>query len=578
MEEKQLTGYPSIDKPWLKYYTEEAIYAPLPESTLYEYLWENNKNHLDDIALVYFGKKISYGELFRYIDRAVEAFQAIGVKAGDVVSFISITTPELVYCVYALNKMGAVANMLDPRSSEKTLIAQIANADSKVLVVLDQCTDKLDALAAKLKLDHVILITVKASMGFPIKQIYSVKTVLSNSSDSVSACKCTAWETFLAVGTKTAIGAADDPANAPALIWYTGGTTGEPKGVLLSNLNINSVAAQYRNLSAGQPRQQTWLTVSAPFIAYSFICGLHMPLACGMVCCMELYDPRAIAQAIVKKKYNHVAVTPIVWESMIKDPKSQSKDFSFRIAPTSGADYMSPKLEREINDFFAKHNCMWKICQGYGMTEVGSAVATCLSNDYNKSGSVGIPFPNTIISTFDVDRGCELPIGEIGEICVCGPSVMQEYYKNPEATNTVIKQHKDGMKWMHTGDLGRIDEDGNLFITGRIKRMITRYDGFKVFPAAVEEKILTHPEVEKCSVVGQKDPRSEGGQLPVAFLVMKNKDAAYAEKLMLEVKVLCEKSLPEYSQPVQFFVKDSLPLTPAGKIDFRALEHEAESV
>lgn len=297
-----------------------------------------------------------------------------------------------------------------------------------------------------------------------------------------------------------------------------------------------------------------------------------------MICCIELYEPKAVAQAIVKNKYNHVAVTPIVWESMIKDSLSQKKDFSFLVAPTSGADYMSPKFEKEINDFFAKHNCIWKICQGYGMTEVGSAVATCLSNDYNKSCSVGIPFPKTIISTFDVDSGKELPIGEVGEICIYGPSVMLGYYKNPEATNMVIKQHEDGTKWMHTGDLGRIDEDGNLFITGRIKRMITRYDGFKVFPAAVEEKILTHPEVEKCSVVGRKDPCSEGGQLPVAFLVMKNKDAAHGEKMVLEVKTLCEKSLPEYSQPVQFFVKDALPLTPTGKIDYRALEEEAQKM
>lgn len=575
MEEKKQTGYPSIDKPWLKYYSEEAINAQMPSGNIYEYIFQNNKGHLKDTALVYFGKKISYGELFQNIDRTVEAFQAIGVKAGDVVSFISITIPELVYCVYALNKMGAVANMLDPRSSEKTLIAQIANADSKVLVILDQCTDKLDALVKQLKLDHVILITLKASMGFPIKQIYSIKTALSKGLGRLSNCKYIEWETFLKSNSMGKIFLPDDVANSAAFIWYTGGTTGEPKGVLLSNLNINSVAEQYRLVAKEHFRQQTWLTVSAPFIAYSLICGLHIPLAYGMICCIELYDPEAMAKTIIKKKYNHAAVTPIVWENIIKDSQFHNADFSFLIAPASGADYMSPKLEKEINDFFEVHNCTWKICQGYGMTEVGSGVAFCYSNDCYKPGSVGAPFPHTIVSTFDVESGLELPIGETGEICVCGPSVMLEYYKNQEATNTVIKQHIDGMKWMHTGDLGRIDEDGNLFITGRIKRMITRFDGFKVFPSAVEEKILTHQVIEKCSVVGQKDPRSDGGQLPVAFLVINKEAVEHCEDAVEEVKALCKRTLPEYSWPVQFYIKESLPLTAVGKIDYRALENEA---
>ena len=574
MEEKKLTGYPSIDKPWLKYYSEEALNAKMPGCTMYDYIYDKNKEHLEDIALVYFGRKISYGELFQNINKAESAFLAMGVTPGDVVSFISITTPELVYCTYAINKIGAIANMLDPRSSEKTLIQQISMAESKVLVILDQCQSKLKAISDQLSIDHTVMIELKSSMGSPIKQIFAIKTMFAQKETCPS--QYVKWADFLARKGTEKNELPDDIGNASAFIWYTGGTTGEAKGVLLSNLNINSVAEQYRLIEKDPCRQQTWLTVSAPFIAYSFICGLHLPMALGMKCCIELYDPKAIAKTIVKKKYNHAAVTPIVWENIIRNPKSSTIDFSFLIAPTSGADYLNPKLEQNINDFFADHNCEWKICQGYGMTEAGSGVALCSCNDHYKSGSVGIPFPHTTISTFDIDTRDEMSTGEVGEICISGPSVMAGFYKNPDATNNVIQVHKDGRKWMHTGDLGRIDSDGNLFITGRLKRMITRYDGFKVFPATIEEKIMAHAAIAKCCVVGQDDPRSEGGQLPVAFLVLQE-NLHSKEYIIDEIKQLCENALPEYAWPVQYYIRDNIPLTPVGKVDYRALEKEAEN-
>lgn len=574
-EIKKITGYPSIDKPWMKYYSEEAVNARMPSQSAYTYVLENNREHLDDIALVYFGRRITYGELFQNIERAAIAFQAIGVSAGDVVSLISITTPELVYCVYALNKIGAVANMLDPRASEKTLISQISSTQSKTLVVLDQCTDKLDALEKQLQLEHIIVIPVSKSMGFPVKQAFLLKTGLGKKNHGIATCSHTEWDAFLQESSAGLSPATNDSADAPAFIWYTGGTTGEPKGVLLSNSNINAVAEQYRLAVKGLPRQQTWLTVSAPFIAYSLICGLHLPLGFGMTCYIELYDPEAIAKTVVRKKYNHVLVTPVVWENIIRNPHFEKKDFGFLIAPTSGADYMSPNLENSLNAFFESHHCTWKICQGYGMTEVGSGVAWCSSDSCYKPGSVGIPFSHTIISAFEPENGMELPTGENGEICICGPSVMIEYFNHPEATHQVLRVHKDGKKWMHTGDIGRIDEDGNLFITGRMKRMITRFDGFKVFPSAVEEKILTHSAVEKCCVVGRKDTRSDSGQLPVAFLVLKTRAHEQNSEIVEEIKAHCEKNLPEYARPVQFFIRETFPLTAAGKIDYRALEKEA---
>lgn len=572
MEEKKPTGYPSIDKPWLKYYLEEIAKVDLPNCTLFDLLLQNNRMRPNDIALVYFNNKITYGALFSQIHEAINGLYALGIRSGDVVSIISITTPEFVYAFYALNYLGAIVNMIDPRASAKTKATQIAATHSNLLIILDECTDDLDEVLKLVRVEKVVMTQVYQSMGFPIKQLYLLKKKTTRKPQMNQ--QIISWDSIMQQGSKKPDIHSDG--YSPALIEYTGGTTGEPKGVLLSNLNVNSIAEQYRLVAKDQVRQQTWLTVSAPFIAYSLICGLHIPLVSGMICCIELYDPEAVAKTIVRKKYNHVAVTPIVWENIIKNPRFKKHDFSFLIAPTSGADYMSPKLEREINAFFESHNCTWKICQGYGMTEVGSAAAFSFSNSCYKPGSVGVPFPHTIISAFDVESGLEMPCGETGEICICGPGVMLGYFNNSEATSQVILSHKDGLKWMHTGDIGRIDEDGNLFITGRIKRMITRFDGFKVFPSAVEEKILAHPAVEKCSVVGKKDLRSDAGQLPVAFLVLKDGNLKQSDKIVEEIKGHCEKSLPEYARPVQFFVKDFLPMTAAGKIDYRTLEQDAQ--
>ena len=574
MESKKITGYPSIDKPWLKYYSGEQSVIYKPEENLYEYIYENNKDYLNDIALDYFGKRISYGELFHKIDQAENAFASLGVLPGDVVSCISITTPELIYSIYALNKIGAVINMLDPRSSADTLVRQISKAESKVLIILDECIGLLDSIVPNTTIENIVLISVKQSMGFPVKQLYTLKKVVADKKQKqITKLDIIKWHEFIS---KRKVLKKDNNIEAlaqhPALIEYTGGTTGDSKGVLLSNKNINSVVKQYRQSVTGFDRGQTWLTVSAPFIAYAFVVGLHMPLSYGMQCVIEPYDPEEIAKKIVKKKYNHIKVTPIIWEKIIRLKEAQKKDFSFLIAPTSGADHMSNKLEQDINNFLFAHGCTWKICQGYGMTEVSSGVSVCISNKCYKLGSVGIPMLDTVISAFDVDTGKECRIGETGEICISGPSVMLEYYKDSDSTKAVLFNDDKGVEWLHTGDLWHIDEDGCLFIDGRIKRMIIRNDGFKVFPSVVEEKLLTHDLVANCAVVGERDARSEVGMLPVAVIVLTNPECTNETQIVKDLQDICNQSLPEYARPIRFIFEKSLPVTAAGKIDYRLLE------
>lgn len=530
-------------------------------------MWDNNKDYLEDTALNYFGKKITYGELFEGIEKAANGFSAIGVRSGEVVSFVSIMTPELIYCFYGLNKIGAVAQMLDPRGTSDLLSTQIRQAKSTVLVILDACTGHLEKLLPVTELKSVIQIHVSDSMGIPAKQIYTIRNALS--CRKVKPKIVIEWSEFINLTTSSQKKMQYNTGNAPALIEYTGGTTGYPKGVVLSNNNINSVVKQYRLGAEGFSRKQTWLTFSVPFIAYVMICGLHMPLVYGMNCGIELYDPDKLVEKIIKKKYNHIAGTPVLWEKLIKHPKAQDMDCSFLIAPTSGADAMTSKLENKINCFLSQHGSSWKICNGYGMTEIGSAVCAVASPDHYKSGSVGIPFIHTIVSIFEPESNAEMKYEEIGEVCVSGPSVMLKYFGNKKITKMVLKTHNDGRIWMHTGDLGHLDTDGYLFIDGRIKRMITRSDGFKVFPSKVETVLTLNNMIDNCAVIGRKDPQSEVGYLPVAVIVSKAEDKS---KLVHELQELCKQNLPEYTRPVDYTFIDSLPLTPIGKVDYRALE------
>lgn len=574
MDTKKLTGYPSIDKPWLKFYSLETV-VPSPDSDLYSAVYENNKEHLDDYALRYFDNRITYKALFDGINTAVNAFLSIGVGKGDIVSFISVYTPEMIFSFYALNRIGAVCNMLDPRTTADGMVRQIENTACKVLVIQDACTDNLDAIVSGCNLEKIILLPAGKSMGVPIKQIYGITSMLHRKHFSQETAQILVpWKSF--VNSKSAHHAlARNSEIAPAAIYYTGGTTGEPKGVLLSNGNINSVWNQFAKLTEDFARQQTWLTPSVPFIAYSFVCSLHMPLVFGMECCIELYDNTAIAKKVLKKKYQHVAATPVLYDELIRISRKRNISLNFLIMPTTGADKMSEVQYQTYNQELAKWNNPWKICNGYGMTEVSSAACVCYKGKSNKPGSVGIPFPDTLITAFEPGTDKEVCQGEQGEICISGPGVMMGYYKNQEMTNSVIRIHSDGRRWMHTGDIGHIDEDGCVFIDGRIKRMIVKHDAFKVFPSDIEEKVLKCNIISNCCCVGIKDEKHIHGDVPVLFVVLNKKEDQQIAKE--EVIQFCQANLAAYAVPQEVYILDSLPITHAGKVDYRKLEDMADN-
>lgn len=561
-------GYPSVDKPWRKFYKEGVLGQELPEWGLFDNIYVRNKEYPDNIALTYYGKHISYGKLFRSIAGAEKVLKDLKINKGDVVTFISVITPEFVYLLYACNKLGAIVNLLDPRLAANEMVDRVSITGSKLIVCLDACMEGIDESVYNIpSVENVLVIPVSESMSLSVKIGYALSTIWKKRI-SRKAKKFTLWKDCFA---ENDIAETEYKNNAydGAAIFYTGGTTGDSKGVLLSTYSINAIAEQYSRMTDRFSRDESWLTLSIPFIAYGLICSLHNPLSLGMNANIELYDIPKLARSILKNKIVHASATPLVYIEMLKLLKAKEQKLDFLKMPISGGDKVPPALYDEVNSVFEKNGCTWKLCNGYGMTEVGSAACVGYKEPANKAGSSGIPFPNTIISAFNVDTDEECKTGEQGELRICGPGVMIEYYKNEKETQAAIKMDSDGRRWMCTGDLGYVDEDGCVFVLERMKRVIIRYDSFKIFASHVEEAAMKQENVMNCCCIGLPDTEHGCGETPVLVICLKDK--AKKEATVEEVKKICAGELADYSRPTDIKVVSKMPITHAGKVDYREL-------
>jgi len=569
--EKNLTGYPSIDKPWLKYYTEEEINVQLPECTLFEHVKKKNADNLDRIAINYYGNNISYNEFFKQIENIASALETIGVKEKDIVTVCMINSPETICLMFALNKIGATANMVYGVSTPEELTKYILDTNSKIVFTLDMFQDKFKNIYASCNIEKIIVANVTESMSafnrFGARVFKKIKP-LPLPKDNVFI----SWNDFIKKSngnSKTT----HNP-NAISIITYTGGTTGGSKGVALSNKAVIAVAEQYIIGEKELYRESKWIQVLPLFIAYGVTCSLMIPLSVGMTLIVRIPMADSIAQLCKKFKPNHIMYGPAFWEAFADE--NQKLDLSYFIAPISGGDTLRENIENKINDYLKKCGSPYLLMNGYGMTEVGAAVSVNYKDKY-EFGSVGAPFVKNIVSAFDVETGEELKIGQEGEICICTPSTMEGYINNPTETENILKKHKDGKMWIHSGDLGYISENGFIHISGRLKRyMLCIKNGVqkKVFSLDIEKELLKHQGVENCAVVPIDDVNLN--QVPVAYIIPK----ANVDKVTLESELgaLCKSNLEDVYRPIRYIFVDSFPRTKVGKVDYLALEKEAENL
>ena len=561
------TGFPSIDKPWLSFYSEEAISAPLPNSSLYEYIYEKNKDSLDGIAIRYFGSKISFREMFSKIESVSNAFVASGVKPKDVVAVCLPAVPESVYIIYALNRIGAIPNMLDPRYNEGLLEYCLKEAPSSLLLTYDGCYEKFMKISKSVCPQKIVSISALVSVPPALRIIGSLR----QKKNKLQTAEHVLWNAFLKSTNLKAQPYNGWKQNDCCIILHTGGTTGNPKGVMLSNYSINAIAHQY-NMLVAPKRGESLLDIIPPFASYGVCTSMHMPLSLGLsIEMIPKFDPNKFGDLLAKYKPNYVMGVPSFYESMLSNKKLQNSDMSYLYSAACGGDSVSVPTEKKINDFLEQRNSPAHVDMGYGMSEMSATACVCVSfKGIHSPGSIGIPFVKTVFKIIDPESMEECKYNETGEICISGPGMMLGYLKNPELTEKTIRIHSDRLKWVHSGDLGHISEKGFLFHDGRIKRMIVRYDGFKIYPSAVEQAIMKHPDVQSCAVI--KYSKAGLGTMPKAYIILKTKIQS-TDKILGEILNYCHEDLAERSIPQDFEFVDQLPLM--GKIDYRALEDEA---
>ena len=347
-------------------------------------------------------------------------------------------------------------------------------------------------------------------------------------------------------------------------------TAGVPELWVIDNASTDGTAELVAQLNL--PTMHYYNTGKNLGGAGGFACGIHLPLVLGFtVIIIPNLDPAKLGSLVLKHKPEHMFGVPTHYQQLASDPKLRDKDLSFIINYAAGGDSLSRGAEQTVNDFLAAHGARYPIAKGYGMTEVSSAATVAAGLD-NKPGSVGIPMVNTVVAAFEPGTDQELPIGQRGELCISGPCLMKGYYNKPEETAILLRRHPDGRVWAHTGDMGYLDEDGFVFLDSRIKRMIIRHDGFKVFPSMIENVVSRHPAVHQCSVVGCADKDHTQGRLPFVYIVLKADTTAKKKQVIRELERMCAEDLPEYVQPVAYKFISSMPMTPVGKVDYRQLE------
>jgi len=567
------TGMPSEEKPWLKYLPEESLSVEIPYRTIYQSLKDVCHKHPEKKALYYYGASINYAQLLQKIDDVAMAYYCMGVRPGDMVSFLTPTTPEAIFSLYAINKIGAIPNFIDPRMDIQRIYDAAEGVSSKLLVTIDLAWPKVAKLMDKLTVKRFVV----ASPNNSLPAVAKIARTISTAKDTPKipyGPDIIRWSDFVKKGRGLNVPQAPYAEGSVAAITYTGGTTGTPKGVMLTNDNLNNMADSF--CLGGVKRysdNDRFLEIMPIFAAYGVGCGIHMPLSMGFeLIVIPKFTPDQLGKLIRKYKPNHMMGVPAFYEQIMHSKDLWDFDLSFLLTTGCGGDTMNPGLEARFNKFLKEHGAPFCLSQGYGMSEMAGAATCCYSAVY-KDDSAGIPLLATTCGIFDPETGEELSYYRQGEICMTGRQVMKGYFNNEAETDHILRRHADGKLWIHSGDIGYIDEDGFVFIKGRIKQIIIKFDGHKVFPVSIEGIMNRHKAVGTCAVVGIQDPDHAQGSVPLGIVELKHTLDGEVDKeaIRRELLDLCDAECEERGKPADVVFIDEMLRTALNKNDYRRL-------
>ena len=564
----------SSSAPWLKYYDSTPAHLDYPKKTIYEMVRAAADKYPKNIAYEFMGKKTTFAEFMERIDRTAKAYLAMGIGKGDRVTICMPNCPQAVDSFYALNRIGAVSNMIHPLSAASEIKFYLDFSKSKAILTLDQFYGKVAGILPELANKDTMLLVARIVDDLP--PVLAVGFALTKGRKIPPLPKkgnYVLWNEFMRVGRKRDLPLPKELGRFTdcASILYSGGTTGTTKGIMLSNLNFNACGLQTIAASGFAPiNGMKMLSVMPVFHGFGLGIGIHTALIGGATCILvPQFNVKTYAELLIKKQPNIIPGVPTLFEALLRAENLENADLSCLKGVFCGGDSLSVELKKKVDAFLKKHNAEVQIRQGYGLTEC--VTASCLTpKDYNRVGSIGVPFPDTYYKIVKTGTTEEVDANVEGEICISGPSVMMCYMDNPEETDHTLRRHADGRVWMHSGDLGKMDEDGFVYFSQRIKRMIVT-NGYNVYPGQLENVIDGHEKVLLSCVIGVKDPYKM--QKVKAFVVLKP-DYEPSDAIRDEILEYCRGHIAKYAMPYDIEFRAELPKTLVGKVAYRVLEEE----
>ena len=566
----------SASAPWLNFYGDIPKTIDYPRKTMYQLLEDTARQYPQYIAYTFLGKDTDYTTFLRRIDLTARAFHAMGIHRGDRVTICMANTPQAIDSFYALNRLGAIPNMIHPLSAPQEIAFYLNASHSKAILTLDQFYYKVEQILPSLDTAcRIIIARVKDELPGVKKALFPV----SKAARAVKKLPRTGyilWNDFLNAGRRLKGELPPDQGKFDdcGAILYSGGTTGTTKGIMLSNLNFNALGLQ-TIASSGYPSVagMKMLSIMPLFHGFGLGIGIHTALIGGATCILvPQFSVDIYAGVLRKQKPNLIPGVPTLFEALLRATTLDGVDLSFLRGIFCGGDSLSPELKKKVDAFLKSHHCTEQIREGYGTTEC--VTASCLTpKNFNRSGSIGVPFPDTFYKIVKPGTTEELPPNTDGEICISGPTVMLGYMDNPEETAQTLRRHPEGRIWLHTGDLGRMDQDGFVYFRQRIKRMIIT-SGYNVYPSQLENIIDGHEKVLLSCVVGVKDPYRVQR---VKAYVVPMPGVEPTEALKEEILQYCAKHIAKYALPRELEFRTELPKTLVGKVAYRVLEEEANA-
>lgn len=557
-------------EPWYKYYKGNNR-INYPNLSIYELIEKTAETYPYNYAYEYYGKKVTYKEFIAKIKKNASALLELGIKEGDRVTICMPNTPSAIITFYAINMIGATASMIHPLSSKNEIEFYLNESDSKYILTIDLVYDKLMEIVDKTKIEKIIVSSVSDDMSkfkHALYWFFSGRKIKIQKNE-----KAIFYNEFIKKGIydKEFKGVKMDKLDE-AVILYSGGTTGKPKGIVLSNLNFNALAMQLEMAVSDVAKPGNSLLAVLPiFHGFGLAVSVHTPLYIGMkVIFVPDFSPRKFGGLIKKYNPNFIIGVPTLYEALLKT-KLGKRDLSHLTCVVSGGDTLTPEFKKNIDEFLKNHGSAAKVRCGYGLTESTGACSLNPKKEY-RDNSIGIPLPDMRFKIINPETLMDVKPMEDGEICISGPTVMMCYLNNLKETDMVKVKHKDGLVWLHTGDIGCMDRDGFIYFKQRLKRMIVS-SGYNIYPSYVENIICGHEYVSMCAVIGIPHPYKK--QVAKAYIVLKDgiKPTTVVKK---KIKKYCEDNLVRYSWPYEYEYRDTLPKTLVGKVAYRELEKESD--